>query len=744
MNNKRDILFLLLLGLLSILYFHKQIFLGLVPFVDDLSAYSFSSKSFFASEVLSGRVPLWDPHLFGGTPYLANLNSAALYPFNWIFLALPYPSAVTAYQLIHLLLAGLFVYLWGKSVRLAPFAAFLSGGIYMLSGVFATENIHLGYYAAMVWTPAVFFAAEKWVSDRSFRSAASAGLALALILLSGSPQFLLITGICLAIYLPLRTADVRPAAGLSVPQAGQGPSLAQWTMLAAGLGLGLLAASAQLIPAMELIGLSGRSYPTGYAFSSAFSSSIQQFISQPFGRIGHGWVGVIPLLLSVWALVAVRKRVLWVFGLLTLFTTVMSWGDQGILFRFAYHLIPGFSLFRAWYRFILYTVLFFSLLAGFGVDSLLKGDSRKLWSAAVVCFLVVFLCIGLFACFRLGGHIDLMAGRAFLLLAASGLAFLFLNGKVRAVVFQCGLAGLLLLDVSQGGALLGGAHPLTVASFYEFPRDKEWIRFLSDNAGDYRVSLTELLKVPARNYPVPGGAYFPISPNLGQRFGFDNMEGYDQLNLRRYLRFMSEVPPDLQFILLNVRYIVTTQSLDDIPGVSLAFRDGSIRIYKLANAVPRYTVFSKARFFKDGGELLAAMRAPGFIPYEQALLEGDGVSVAGRAGRPDCRFDVVPVRRSPGETVLSAISDGPGYLVCNEAYAPGWKATVDGKRVTIWPAYHLFRAVPVPSGRHEVRFYYDPFSFRAGIALSFAAVLLIALIAAARRKYPSPPDGGPA
>jgi uncharacterized membrane protein YfhO len=65
-----------------------------------------------------------------------------------------------------------------------------------------------------------------------------------------------------------------------------------------------------------------------------------------------------------------------------------------------------------------------------------------------------------------------------------------------------------------------------------------------------------------------------------------------------------------------------------------------------------------------------------------------------------------------------------GYLVLDDLFYPGWKATVDGHETPILPADGLLRAVHLPAGLHAVRFHYDPESVRLGEVLTLVGVLL--------------------
>ena len=61
-------------------------------------------------------------------------------------------------------------------------------------------------------------------------------------------------------------------------------------------------------------------------------------------------------------------------------------------------------------------------------------------------------------------------------------------------------------------------------------------------------------------------------------------------------------------------------------------------------------------------------------------------------------------------------------VVVAQSDYPPWHAYVDGKRAAVWRANHAFQAVEVPAGRHEVVLKYEDNAFRAGVAISLAAL----------------------
>jgi uncharacterized membrane protein YfhO len=90
------------------------------------------------------------------------------------------------------------------------------------------------------------------------------------------------------------------------------------------------------------------------------------------------------------------------------------------------------------------------------------------------------------------------------------------------------------------------------------------------------------------------------------------------------------------------------------------------------------------------------------------------------------RIKPVTVSNStPGQVSLTVESARPGFVVLTDTFYPGWEATIDGQPAPIWPANLAFRAVAIPAGEHTVDFYYRPVSFRLGLGVSLASLLVV-------------------
>ena len=95
--------------------------------------------------------------------------------------------------------------------------------------------------------------------------------------------------------------------------------------------------------------------------------------------------------------------------------------------------------------------------------------------------------------------------------------------------------------------------------------------------------------------------------------------------------------------------------------------------------------------------------------------------------------------------LIQAEYNSGGMLVLNDNFHRIWKASVDGKPVTIYPAYYTFRMVFIPSGKHNVRFYlFDEVFYRANVIAVFtlgAMIFVSVVVLGKRRLIPGiPPD----
>lgn len=229
----------------------------------DLILENYPWKHLLASALETRQLPLWDPYIFAGHPFLANGQNAALYPLTWIFFILPIPRAFGVFIAVQLGVAGISMYVLTRTIGANRLGAFLAGIAFQFSGFLVVSAVHPMIVAAASWLPLLLALADLTVRRaRCFRQeramlpwALAGAVVLGLQILAGHAEItylvLLVTG-AFGAWRLAHTALTHPrnrwrAAVLS-------PALGLLLMAALGLALG----GVQLIPLYEVVDTSFR------------------------------------------------------------------------------------------------------------------------------------------------------------------------------------------------------------------------------------------------------------------------------------------------------------------------------------------------------------------------------------------------------------------------------------------------------------------------------------------------------
>src|SRR5207237_2958104 len=112
-------------------------------------------------------IPLCDPDLFLGAPFLANPQTAVLYPPSWLFVLGPVQAVYGAQLVLHTFLAAFFTYLLARhAFGVLPMAGALGGLAYALGGFAVGQVGHLNQISAAAWLPAVLLAYNQFTVAR--------------------------------------------------------------------------------------------------------------------------------------------------------------------------------------------------------------------------------------------------------------------------------------------------------------------------------------------------------------------------------------------------------------------------------------------------------------------------------------------------------------------------------------------------------------------------------------------------
>lgn len=159
------------------------------------NAWRFLLRTYLAE----GQVPLWNPHLLTGTPFLAGGQAGLLYPPALLLLWGNSDSMAALYVVLHLALAGVCMFGFGRSLRMGTWPACLAGLVYSLGGFNYTHAIFPTIVATSAWLPLLLAMIEIVlrkqqtkgpVSFRPIPYLLTGVLAITMSTLAGNPEFL--------------------------------------------------------------------------------------------------------------------------------------------------------------------------------------------------------------------------------------------------------------------------------------------------------------------------------------------------------------------------------------------------------------------------------------------------------------------------------------------------------------------------------------------------------------------------
>ena len=148
----------LLLCLLSLLYYRHIALTNRILVGGDAFAYFYPYRAYAAEAVRNGQLPLWNPYLFMGVPFVANPQAAVFYPLNLALCWLSAPKLLAWSIVIHVSLAAAFSYAYARhSLRLSRLPAFLAASVFAFGGFLSGQAEHINQLNVSAWFPLLLY-----------------------------------------------------------------------------------------------------------------------------------------------------------------------------------------------------------------------------------------------------------------------------------------------------------------------------------------------------------------------------------------------------------------------------------------------------------------------------------------------------------------------------------------------------------------------------------------------------------
>ncbi|RME41727.1 MAG: hypothetical protein D6796_15475, partial [Caldilineae bacterium] len=610
MRSRTDLLLILLLALLPLLFFWRLVTPRpedrRVIAAGDFTEQYFPLRAFTANEWSAGRVPLWNPALFGGQPALADIQSGALYPphvlegvaLGWAGLGFPL-WALTAQVIAHFSLAGVGAYLLGRcrgrragaSRRSARWMGVVVSLVFTYSGYltgFPVQQMTILLVAA--WLPWVMWLLGRMldgVADglplrRTLPRLAWTGGALAMAVLAGHPQTAMYVVYLGLAYSLFRALEARRRA---------------WRMLAhaaGSLALGGVLSAAQWLPTLVFIGRSLRAELDFEAVSAGLPLNELVSVLYP-GYFGGSpeYVGVFSLVLVAAALALTpspRRRTVRFWLGVGLAAMVLAFGRNTFLYPLAYLTLPGFGAVRQQERVFLLYAFAAAMLSGYGALALSRPLPKRMrrtwdrflrglrWAGGVALAMTGLYLYGAAVSTARGDAVNLFVGvlrhHLFGLLIFGG-SLLLLALRPRRIWRR-----------GWGMALVAGwlaFNLFTVNWQFNLEARSPETPFTPDGVVQFLQAQREASAEPFR---IASNGLLPGGNNAAAVFGLEDTTGNTPLQLAAVARFAEEMPSWRYGQLMNVRYVVDERALDGA-GFIRRFEAGGRKVYEVSDPFPR-------------------------------------------------------------------------------------------------------------------------------------------------------------
>jgi len=366
---------LLVLFFLFVLFFYK-IFTGGVPYTGDFFTMSLPWKSYiYNSFKTTASLPYFNPYVFSGLPFIANIQAGIFYPVDLMFYFIePFASFRLSF------LINYFIYLCGSYFLISLFSknklAVLSGTAAIGFAWFPVAYSPLKQvFNAYVWIPFMFYNIFQFSKIGNEKNILYFAVCAGFSLLGGHPQF--------SYYAVLFSIIIFAAATISNRKILNLKKLAHIIL---SIAIFFIIVFPQLYPTLKFNESTTRNETDDLSFSSDGSLEpaklICVFVPDIFGNTVEGtdwgrfwrplklahthneFIGLFPILVIMLAFPAVfkNKKILFIF-LLGIFSLIIGMGKYTPVFKLLFEFVPGFNKFREPHRILFFYEIFLAITA---------------------------------------------------------------------------------------------------------------------------------------------------------------------------------------------------------------------------------------------------------------------------------------------------------------------------------------------------------------------------------------------
>ena len=195
--------------------------------------------------------------------------------------------------------------------------------------------------------------------------------------------------------------------------------------------------------------------------------------------------------------------------------------------------------------------------------------------------------------------------------------------------------------------------------------------------------------------------------------------GYHPAKLRIYQdvieKYLSERPSPAILNMLNAKYIVVNDPQSNQPG-----------LIPNPDALGTCWLVKNVQVVKDR---VTAIQALGNTNLKDTAIVDESFSKSIVQPQWDSTSTIKLTKFDNDVLEYEANCTRPQFAVFSEIYYPlGWNAYVDGKKTDYCNVNYILRGMSIPTGKHTVKFVFEPASVKSGTSIMFIASILILVI----------------
>jgi hypothetical protein len=733
----------LLLALLGFAY-ADILFMGRGFYVSDLGVYHYPMTHVVREAVRSGEFPYWNRLYSGGAPLAANPAYELFYPPQWLVYVLPFHFGMQLHILLHFAIAMTGMFLLLRRLGISITAAAFGSIAFLFCGSYASLSSKLPILFSISWLPLALWLLMRFVESRTAARLLPLAAVLAMQWIVGEPTVAMQTWAIIGGYSLLRI--------LRNPKRSD-----EAKRIAATLGMAiaasLLLAAVQLLPAIDFVRdtvrtktfdfrvvanwstppirlveliLPGVLRHVAAANGSALITTIYPFRADAY--LTEIYAGLLIVLLALAGVLAgVRGR--WLFLGMTTASVIVAMGEHTPLLRILYD-TGLFSAVRFPEKFLLTAAFAISVWGAIVFDRLLAGDRRVIRWAAGLAIVWLLISLALLLNFDDRRYFAINCVRAAVIAA-----WLWLMRTRRTNTIAIAGVAILAVDLWYGTL---NAVPRARREFFDPPP----VLAAIDASQPYRV-FNEVAWQGWEGDPVVNQVFnVPPGPAL---WWLMRNSAFPEVPAMRGLPLAMEDDIDLT-------------SLTNTDDFRQAFKGA--RSTHLPDADAPYARMSnvgwRVRLRPVTGPLLADVtkaspveivpvprterysfaarleRAPDAGGFRYAVERNDADSaVAYIAAEPfaPASARVTRVRETDHTATIDVIAAGRAFLVASVTGHRYWSATIDGHPAPLVATNLAYQGLIVPAGTHTIAMQYRNPLVPIGAAISFFALIALAVAA---------------